>query len=187
MEKREFLQGTIERVTYRGEGDGYVVARLEVHDTGRLVTIVGNIPQVEIGDSLRLEGRWVEHPRYGRQFRIEDYEVLTPVTLNGIKRYLASGQVKGIGPVFAERLVERFGLDTVRVIEEEPSRLMEVGGIGEVRMERITRAWEGQKGVRDVMLFLQGLGIGPGYSAKIFKAYGHKAHCYTTTYSEPAA
>lgn len=175
MEKREFLQGTIERVTYRGEGDGYVVARLEVHDTGRLVTIVGNIPQVEIGDSLRLEGKWVEHPRYGRQFRVEDYEVLTPITSNGIKRYLASGQIKGIGPVFAERLVERFGLDTVRVIEEEPSRLMEVAGIGEVRKERITRAWEGQKGVRDVMLFLQGLGIGPGYSAKIFKAYGHRA------------
>lgn len=169
------IQGTLESITFANEEDHYVVARLEVPGRKEPITIVGNLISIRPGETLRLNGRWVSHKKYGKQFQVESYQTLGPATLEGIERYLSSAFIKGIGPHLAKSLVEKFGMDTLRVIEEEPSRLMEVEGIGRVRLKRITRAWEEQRGNREVMLFLQSHGVSPAYAIKIFKAYGPQA------------
>ncbi len=169
------LQGTVERITYVNEETQYVVARLDVPGSRDLATIVGNLPSLTPGETLRLQGAWTHHKRYGDQFVVHRYETVTPATLTGIQRYLGSGLIKGIGPVFARRLVEAFGLDTLRVIEEEPDRLRTVAGIGPLRLRRITSAWAEQREIREVMLFLQGHGVSSAYAVKIFRAYGQAA------------
>ena len=169
------LQGTVERITYVNEETQYVVARLEVPGSRDLATIVGNLPSLTPGETLRLQGTWTHHKKYGDQFHVHQYETVAPATLIGIQRYLGSGMIKGIGPVFAKRLVDAFGLDTLRMIEEEPARLLEVEGIGRLRLQRITSAWAEQREIREVMLFLQGHGVSSTYAVKIFKAYGQAA------------
>ena len=166
------LQGTLERITYVNEENHYVVARLQVPGRKELTTIVGNLPSVTPGETLKLTGEWTLHTKYGEQFKVEAFETIVPATVAGIEKYLGSGLIKGIGPVFARRLVEAFGTETLRIIEGEPSRLLTVDGIGEVRLQRIRTAWEEQKEIRDVMIFLQGHGVSSAYGAKIFKAYG---------------
>lgn len=169
------LQGTVERITYVNEVSQYVVARLDVPGRRDLATIVGNLPSLTPGETLRLHGTWTHHKKYGDQFQVERYETVAPATLTGIQRYLGSGLIKGIGPVFAKRLVEAFGLDTLRVIEDESDRLRTVKGIGPLRLRRITDAWAEQREIREVMLFLQGHGVSSAYAVKIFKAYGQAA------------
>lgn len=169
------LQGTVERITYVNEETQYVVARLDVPGRPDLATIVGNLPSLTPGETLRLHGTWILHKKYGDQFQVERYETVAPATLVGIQRYLGSGLIKGIGPIFAKRLVDAFGLDTLRVIEEEPDRLCTVEGIGRVRLQRITTTWAEQKDIREVMLFLQGHGVSSAYAVKIFKTYGQAA------------
>ncbi len=169
------LQGIVERITYVNEESQYVVARLDVPGRRDLATIVGNLPSLTPGETLRLHGTWTHHKKYGDQFQVEQYETVAPATLTGIQRYLGSGLIKGIGPVFAKRLVDAFGLDTLRVIEDESDRLRTVKGIGPLRLRRITDAWAEQREIRDVMLFLQGHGVSPAYAVKIFKAYGQAA------------
>ncbi len=169
------LQGTVERITYVNEETQYVVARLDVPGSRDLATIVGNLPSLTPGETLRLQGTWTHHKKYGDQFHVQQYETVAPATLTGVQRYLGSGLIKGIGPVFAKRLVDAFGLDTLRVIEEEPDRLRTVEGIGPLRVQRITTAWAEQKEIREVMLFLQGHGVSSTYAVKIFKAYGQAA------------
>jgi exodeoxyribonuclease V alpha subunit len=120
---------------------------------------------------LRLCGRWSSHPKFGRQFEVESYTTVLPATIQGIQRYLGSGLVKGIGPVFAQRIVAHFGLDTLRVIEEELGRLIEVPGLGPKRTAKITAAWEEQKAIKEVMVFLQGVGVSTSLAVRIFKKY----------------
>jgi len=169
------LQGTVERITYVNEETQYVVARLDVPGRRDLATVVGNLVSLTPGETLRLHGTWTHHKKYGDQFQVERYETVAPATLTGIQRYLGSGLIKGIGPVFAKRLVDAFGLDTLQVIEEEPDRLRTVKGIGPLRLRRISDAWAEQKEIREVMLFLQGHGVSSAYAVKIFKAYGQAA------------
>jgi len=169
------LQGTVERITYVNEENQYAVARLDVPGRRDLTTIVGSLPSLTPGETLRLYGVWTHHKKYGEQFQVQRYESVAPATLTGIQKYLGSGLIKGIGPVFARRLVEAFGLDTLRVIEDDPDRLLTVQGIGPLRHQRITSAWAEQKEIRDVMLFLQGHGVSSAYAVKIFKAYGQAA------------
>lgn len=166
------LQGTLERVTYVNEENHYVVAKLQVSGRRDLATIVGNLPTITPGETLKLTGEWVQHARYGEQFKVEAFETITPATLTGIEKYLSSGLIKGIGSIFARRLVAAFGIDTLRLIEEEPFRLLTVDGIGEVRLQRIRTAWEEQKEIREVMIFLRGHDVSSAYAAKIFKTYG---------------
>src|SRR3970040_2676005 len=166
------LQGTLERITYVNEENHYVVARLQVPGQRELATIVGNLPSVTPGETLKLTGEWTLHTKYGEQFKVESFETITPATVAGIEKYLGSGLIKGIGPVFARRLVEAFGTETLRIIEEDPSRMLAVDGIGQVRHQRIRTAWEEQKEIRDVMIFLQGHGVSSGFAAKIYRAYG---------------
>ena len=171
----DHLHGTVERVTYYNEETGYSVIRLNVPGQSDLVTVVGNLPEVQPGESLRLEGVWTTHPQYGRQFKAERCQQVLPATVEGIKRYLGSGLVKGVGPVTAARIVQRFGIDTLGVLDEEPRRLREALGVGPKRAAAVAKAWEEQKHIREVMLFLQGHGVTTGLAVKIYKTYGDDA------------
>src|SRR5579859_5581835 len=166
------LEATLERITYANEETGYTVARVSARGMGGdLLTIVGNLLGAQPGESLRLHGRWKSHPQYGRQFEVTSYTTVLPATLQGIRRYLGSGLIKGIGPKMAERIVAHFALDTLRVIEEEPQRLIEVPGLGPKRTTKITAAWEEQRAIKEVMLFLQGVGVSTSLAVRIYKTY----------------
>ncbi|MEH1100158.1 SF1B family DNA helicase RecD2 [Micromonospora sp. CPCC 205561] len=166
------LDAVLERLTYVNEETGYTVARVSTDRGGDLLTVVGALLGAQPGESLRLSGRWSSHPQYGRQFEVHSYTTVLPATIQGIRRYLGSGLVKGIGPVFAERIVAHFGLDTLRVVEDEPARLVEVPGLGPKRTAKITAAWQEQKAIKEVMVFLQGVGVSTSLAVRIFKRYG---------------
>lgn len=167
------LEGVLERITYANEETGYTVGRV---DTGRgagdLLTVVGSLLGAQAGESLRMEGRWGSHPQYGKQFTVENYTTVLPATIQGIRRYLGSGLVKGIGPVFADRITQHFGLDTLDIIEQEPKRLIEVPGLGPKRTKKIADAWEEQKAIKEVMVFLQSVGVSTSIAVRIFKKFG---------------
>jgi len=171
----EVLEGSVERVTYYSAETGYTVLRLAVPGRADLVTVVGALPEVQPGERLRLEGVWTSHPQYGRQFKAERCEQVLPATAEGIRRYLGSGLVRGVGPVTAQRIVERFGADTLRILDQEPQRLHEVPGVGPKRAAAIAQAWVEQQQVRRVMLFLQEHGVTTGLAVKIYKTYGDEA------------
>jgi exodeoxyribonuclease V alpha subunit len=167
------LEGVLERITYANEDNGYTVARV---DTGRgaadLLTVVGALLGAQPGESLRMHGRWGSHPQYGKQFTVENYTTVLPATIQGIRRYLGSGLIKGIGPKIAERIVDHFGTGTLEIIEREPKRLVEVPGLGPKRTKLIAAAWEEQKAIKEVMLFLQGVGVSTSIAVRIYKNYG---------------
>ncbi|RXS68012.1 ATP-dependent RecD-like DNA helicase [Streptomyces sp. TM32] len=167
------VEGVLERITYANEESGYTVARV---DTGRgagdLLTVVGALLGAQPGESLRMEGRWGSHPQYGKQFTVENYTTVLPATIQGIRRYLGSGLIKGIGPRIADRIVEHFGTDTLDVIETDPARLVEVPGLGPKRTKLIGAAWEEQKAIKEVMVFLQGVGVSTSIAVRIYKKYG---------------
>lgn len=173
MTQLAVVEGVLERITYANEDNGYTVARV---DTGRgggdLLTVVGALLGAQPGESLRMEGRWGSHPQYGKQFTVENYRTVLPATVQGIRRYLGSGLIKGIGPRIAERIVDHFGVDTLDVIEEDPARLVEVPGLGPKRTKLIGAAWEEQKAIKEVMLFLQGVGVSTSIAVRIYKSYG---------------
>jgi len=169
------LQGSVERITYYNEENGYSVVRLNAEGRSDLVTVVGNLPEVQPGESLRLEGRWTTHPQYGRQFEAEWCKQVLPATVEGIKAYLGSGMIKGVGPVTAKRIVERFGVDTLHILDEDPEQLREAPGVGPKRATAVAEAWEEQKQIREVMMFLQSHGVSTNLAVKIYKTYGDDA------------
>jgi exodeoxyribonuclease V alpha subunit len=170
------LEAVLERVTYANEETGYTIARVAADRAGPdLLTVVGPLLGANVGESLRLSGRWTNHPRYGRQFEVRSYTTVLPATIQGIQRYLGSGLIKGIGPVMAERMVAHFGVDVLRVIEEEPKRLIEVPGVGPKRTQRVADAWEEQKAIKEVMVFLQGVGVSTSLAVRIYKKYSDGA------------
>ncbi|MEU3775153.1 ATP-dependent RecD-like DNA helicase [Streptomyces sp. NPDC032472] len=166
------VEGVLERITYANEESGYTVARVDTgRGSGDLLTVVGSLLGAQPGESLRMEGRWGSHPQYGRQFTVENYRTVLPATVQGIRRYLGSGLIKGIGPRIADRIVEHFGTDTLDVIEAEPKRLIEVPGLGPKRTKLIGAAWEEQKAIKEVMVFLQGVGVSTSIAVRIYKKY----------------
>jgi len=172
---RETLDGTVERITYHSEETGYTVVRLAAEGFHDAVTAVGNMADVNVGEHLRMEGLWTTHPQYGRQFKVLEYKTVLPATVEGIRKYLGSGLIKGIGPVMARRIVKKFGARTLDVIEREPRRLLSVLGIGPKRVALIERAWEEQKQIKEVMLFLQSHDVSTSLAVKIYKKYGDDA------------
>ncbi|MDR7304042.1 SF1B family DNA helicase RecD2 [Haloactinomyces albus] len=164
------LEGTLERITFANEETGYTVARVDA-GRGDLVTVVGALLGAQPGEALRMWGRWGSHPQYGRQFHVEDYRTVLPATVQGIRRYLGSGLIKGIGPKLAEKVVDYFGTDALEVIEHEPERLIEVPKLGPKRTGLIAEAWEEQKAIKEVMVFLQGVGVSTSLAVKIYKQY----------------
>ncbi len=168
----EKFKAQIEQIVYSNEENGYTVARAVVPGSKDIVTVVGNLLSLKPGETLAMQGEWTTHPRFGRQFKIASYETIIPATLHGIEKYLGSGLISGIGPVMAKRIVDAFGTDTLDIIENNVDRLAEIEGIGQARVEMIGQAWESQKEVRDVMLFLQAHDVSTGYATKIYKKYG---------------
>src|SRR5258706_1593999 len=169
------LEAILERITYHSEQNGYTVARVTPRGKNYLVTVVGKLLGVQVGETVELEGRWVDHPEHGRQFEVERYRSVLPATVEGIRRYLGSGLIKGVGPVTAKRIAETFGAYTLQVTDNEPQRLGEVPGLGPKRAERIIRAWEEQQQIKVIMLFLQELQISPSLAVRIYKQYGEQS------------
>jgi exodeoxyribonuclease V alpha subunit len=188
------ISGSVERVTYYNAENGYSVIRLKPdspdmlrfrYAAGRdgLITVVGNLPEVNPGEWLRLRGRWTSHSEYGRQFQAEQCEQALPATIEGIKRYLGSGMIRGIGKKMAERIVHQFGEATLDIIDNDPERLRNVIGIGPKRISGIQKAWQEQKAIKDVMIFLQSHGVSTSLAIKIYKKYGDNA--LTVVRNEP--
>ncbi len=169
------LEGTIERITFQSELDGYTVVRLTPRGKSYVVTAVGRLLGIRVGETLELEGEWVDHREHGRQFEVSAFRALMPATVDGMRRYLGSGLIKGIGPVTAKRITETFGKYTLDVIERTPDRLTEVPGLGRKRVEVIKQAWREQQHIKEVMLVLQDLGLSPGLAVRIYKHYGDAA------------
>lgn len=174
MEPEVTIEGILEGIAYVNEENNFTVAKLRTKEGRNPITIVGNLPAINPGETLRVTGKWVVNKRFGEQFEVESYLSITPSTLSGIERYLGSGLIKGMGPVMARRLVEEFGLETLDIIEHEPDRLLEIEGIGEVRLERIKQAWKQQKGIKEVMIFLQSYGVSASFATKIYREYQNK-------------
>ena len=171
------VAGSVEKILYTNEENHYTVAQLLPEGRGRVepVIIVGNLAALNLGETVRAQGRWVNHKQFGRQFAVEKFESVLPRTIVGIQKYLGSGLIKGIGAKFADRIVEKFGERTLEVIDQFSGKLREVEGIGPERAKRIKAAWSEQKNIRDIMIFLQGHGISSAHAAKIFKQYGENA------------
>lgn len=167
----EQVFGIVERITFQNDENGYTIAKLQIANYQELVCVVGFMPLANTGVSIRCSGSWKQHMIHGRQFEVASYSVEAPATLLGIKKYLGSGLVKGIGPVYAEKIVSQFGLETLHIIDNFPERLHEIKGLGKKRIGLIKTCWSDQKSIRDVMVFLQGHGVSPGFAQKIYKVY----------------
>ncbi len=169
------LEGCLERITYFNAENHYTIAKLKTSKTHNMVTIVGTMAAVNPGQILKIKGTWETHPRYGQQFRIISYEVVLPATIHGIRKYLGSGIIKGIGPSMANRIVSCFGAKTFEIIEKHPEKLLEVKAIGQAKATLICNAWKDHHIARSLMQFLQSMGVQPAYCAKILKKYGPDA------------
>lgn len=169
------IRGHVERVTFQNPENGYTVAQLQQLGKSDLTCIVGALPAIRPGETLLCRGAWKRHPVHGLQFQVEEYQTEMPADEVGIVKYLGSGLIKGIGPVYAERIVATFGLSTLEVIDREPERLRSIQGIGKGRLEKIKTCWSAQRAIRNVMLFLQRFGVSPTWAQKIYRAYGDES------------
>ena len=174
------LSGQIERITYTNDETGFTIARVKVNGQKDLVTVVGHLISAAPGEILTMRGEWVNHPRFGEQFKVVESKTKVPATAYGIRKYLGSGLIKGLGPVMAGRIAKKFGEQTLDVIENETEKLAKVEGIGKKRIAMIKKAWNEQREIRDVMVFLQSHGISSGYATKIFKQYGNRSIAVVT-------
>ncbi len=171
----ETLSGILERIVYENPENGYTVGRFSARGHPELITIVGNLASVNAGESLLLSGEWANNPKYGLQFQIDRYETIQPANVLGIRKYLSSGMIKGIGPKMATRIVSKFGMDTIDVIEQTPEKLAGVPGIGKKRVKMIQQAWEEQREIKNIMLFLQSHNVSTSHATKIYKTYQSEA------------
>jgi exodeoxyribonuclease V alpha subunit len=171
----EEISGEVESIVYRNEENGYTICRVKAQGQRNLVTMVGSCSAMWVGESLHAAGKWIRHPQHGFQFKSEAITCMAPTTIQGIERYLGSGMIRGIGKVNAKRLVAHFGDQTLDIIEKESARLEEVEGIGPVRRRLIKASWGEKRGVRDVMIFMQGHGIGTAQATRIYRQYGQDA------------
>lgn len=179
----ESITGYIERITYQNEENGYTVLQLKCKGMKDCICVVGKFTCISAGETLYCEGAWKNHPSFGRQFEVTSFRVSAPADIIGITKYLGSGLIKGIGPVYAKKIVDHLGMETLKVIEQSPERLKEIKGLGAKKSALIINCWSEQKSVRDVMIFLQGHGVTPAYAQKIFKVYG--ADCIRIVQENP--
>lgn len=169
------IRGVVERITYQNPENGYTVLKCAVKNYSDLVTVVGNLLDVNVGSVLLVDGNWKIDSKYGRQFLAESWEETMPATVFGIEKYLGSGLIKGVGPKFAKRIVQKFGTETIEVIESDEKRLLEVEGIGKKRIRMIHESWEKQKEIKNIMLFLQDHGGSTAFAGKIYRQYGNES------------
>ncbi len=171
----ESLRGVVERITYANEETGYSVIKVRSKGYIDLVTVVGNMATVNVGSVVMLKGFWSSNPKYGRQFEAREWEEALPASIYGIEKYLGSGLIKGIGPIYAKKIVGLFKEKTLDIIEETPDRICEVPGIGKKRVEMIKKAWQDQKEIKNIMIFLQSYGISTAFGSRIYKVYGNES------------
>ncbi len=169
------IEGEVTRITFESAESGFRVVKLAVEGRAERLAVVGTFPPIAVGSRVRVRGTLIQDKKHGEQLRAESVTEIAPSTLAGVERYLASGAIRGIGERFARRIVETFGLQTLKVLDEEPARLAEVEGLGKKRAELIGSAWNEQRALRDVMVFLQSHGASPGLAFRIFKRYGARA------------
>jgi exodeoxyribonuclease V alpha subunit len=174
-EPTEVLAGSIERVTFHNPSNDFCVLRIKARGHRELVTVVGHAAEISAGEWVTVSGTWVNDREHGQQFKASLLRSSPPTTAEGIEKYLGSGMIRGIGPIYASKLVEAFGAEVFEVIEQAPERLREVPGIGKVRAGRIARDWADQKVVREIMVFLHSHGVGTARAVRIFKTYGNDA------------
>jgi exodeoxyribonuclease V alpha subunit len=172
---QEELTGYIEAIVFAQPENGFTVARLQEAQKKEQTVIVGYLPSLQPGESISCKGVWKVHPSHGRQFEVSDYAVETPSDVIGIQKYLESGLVKGIGPVYAKKIVDRFGADTLRVIDQAPERLLGIAGLGEKKIDKLVECWRTQRSIREVMIFLRAHGVSPAYAQRIYKTYGDES------------
>src|SRR4030043_1357643 len=168
------IEGTLEKIIYKNSETGFMVGKVRLNDVD-VITIVGNTFELRCGEKLEITGRWVQKKNYGQQFEIGAVKTSEPVTITGIKNYLGSGLIKGIGPVMAERRVSHFKLETLKILDENPKKLNEIEGIGRKRINLVIKSWVMHKNIRDVMIFLQSQGISSTYALKIYNNYGNNS------------
>lgn len=173
--EEQTLKGVLERIIFFNEENAYCVAEVSVSEGKQPITVLGNLPGVQCGETLKLSGQWTRHATHGDQFKIANFKSELPASVHGIRKYLGSGMVHGIGKSYAKKIVDHFGADTLRVISEDSGRLHEVPGIGKTRAKSIKAAWDEQAAVRDVMMFLQTYGITPSQCVRLVKKYGSGA------------
>ncbi len=171
------LEGSVENIVFRNEDNHYTVARFRPNDSGRLfrddlLTIVGLLPGINVGELLAVEGEWEKDPRYGRQLHVTSFTQRLPASIEGITRYLSSGLIKGIGPKKARLIVDHFGEQTLAIIEQQPERLSEVRGISAKDRAQIIRTWNEQSEIKELHLFLQSHEVSMSIANRIYKQYG---------------
>lgn len=171
----EKIQGVVERVLFEANDSDYMVFRIRREDEDTLLTVTGNGSKPLVGDRLEIQGRWVQHRRYGRQLAASSWKRLLPDTTEGMERFLGSGAVKGIGPSLAHRIVAAFGSDTMKVMEKEPQRLLDIEGIGKKKLSMITESFYEEKKVNDLALDLETHGVAGRYAARLVQKYGDDA------------
>ena len=169
------ITGTLERIIFFNEENAYCVAEISIPKEVRPVTILGTLPGVQCGETLKLSGQWTRHPSHGDQFKVGHFESQLPASVHGIRKYLGSGLIEGIGKSYASKIVDYFGADTLKVISEDSGRLREIPGIGKMRARSIKAAWDEQSAIRDVMMFLQTYGVTPAQCVRLVKKYGSNA------------
>ena len=174
MNNTEELHGTVEKCLFQNAQNGFTVFILQLNKK-KSVTVRGYMPNIHAGQQVQINGTWVMHPKFGKQFEVQQCTAQVPTSIVGLKKYLSSGLIKGIGPVYAEKLVNKFGQDVLEIIDKQPERLHEIPGIGKKRAETIIIAWQDQKEISHIMVFLQDKGISPAYATKIYKKYGNRS------------
>jgi len=167
--------GTLEKIVFKNPDSDYFIGKIRSEENHELITIVGNMIEVQPGERISITGKWVENKKYGMQLEIESFEVIIPTTTDGIEKYLGSGLIKGIGPVMAGRIVSEFGIDTLKILDSEPERLLNVDGFATKRLELIKKEWKKQKYIREIMIFMHSYGISNSYAAKIYNKYGNNS------------
>src|SRR3990167_29262 len=175
LDSPEQVAGCIDSVVYTNEEGGFTVARLKEPRKKDLTIIVGMLPAVEPGETVLCKGTWKVHPSYGRQFEVSEYTVERPSDVMGIQQYLESGVIKGIGPSYTEKIVSRFGLQTLDILDKTPDRLKEIEGLGKKKLEGIKASWKAQQSVRNVMLFLRTYGVSPAFAQRIYRTFGEQS------------
>ena len=174
MDQQSELKGIIDHFLFQNNENGYAVLSLQLNDETKIVAR-GYLPNIQAGQEVVLQGTWTVHPKFGKQFEAKQCIAQIPTSIVGLKKYLGSGLIKGIGPAYAEKLVGYFGADVLEIIDKSPNRLNEVPGIGPKRVEQITHAWKDQREISNIMVYLQDKGISSAYAAKIYKSYGQNS------------
>lgn len=171
----DYLQGTIESIVYYSPETGYTVCTF-AQDNGQVFTIVGNFPPLSPGETVKIRGKWIINPKFGKQFSVDNYVPVLPSSVKGIEKFLSSGLIRGIGPVLAKRIVDRFGLQTIATLSEKIDKLKEVDGVGEVKFREIKKSWAMHEEIRELIIFLQEHNISTTLATKIYRQYGQRAY-----------